>query len=399
MVCEYGISRRTGRNRAPSAATITSVYRTQDPGLRTPSRSPQPPYRSTTTNGAYLGHSRSSSSLSDSLTVNLAGHYPYSGPHTPQYMPPSPPLNTPAIITPLGTPRVSLAPVPLPGNDYWLSAGADGNGLLANMASPGFPSAEAASDPSLGLLNMPHDPFLEFNLSMSDLVDDGFTRSGSSSSSGSENGSFDANGFTSSSPSPYLPHSSNGLCISSAGNDGSSLLANTVGGCLTTALGMLARLFPSAGAECIMSSAGQTAGSSQLRTTESVVSENREVVESLTRLLDCPCTQDEYTLSIISLAVFRALDSYAAATSAGTYRVDGGDQGPATAQRVLGELPRVHHLVNILSERIEGVRLRRGTMVRSSSHSSVPMFEQLEQDLRKRLQAVSSETIELLRCT
>ena len=101
------------------------------------------------------------------------------------------------------------------------------------------------------------------------------------------------------------------------------------------------------------------------------------------------------------------------------YSSDGSDQGRMAAQLVLSELHRVQRLVNLLSQRLESVRLRNHVASSGSSSSldsiaedsvvgvslsstagsplSSPTFDQLEADLRKRLRAVSFETIDVLR--
>jgi hypothetical protein len=84
------------------------------------------------------------------------------------------------------------------------------------------------------------------------------------------------------------------------------------------------------------------------------------------------------------------------------------------AQRVLSELHRVQRLVNALAERLESVRVRaagfsgvgfglgigtgEGTVGAARTPPfSVPTICLLEEDLRKRLRVLSSETIDVLR--
>lgn len=201
------------------------------------------------------------------------------------------------------------------------------------------------------------------------------------------------------------------------------------------------QLSPNAATGCAMPG-NQQGGSCRAYTVESVISENKQVIESITKLIDCPCSQDEYVVAIASLVVFKVMGLYAAVASEGS-QVDefidwnsnsGSDltksssldvqdlhhpttvgnncmqdneQGRMAAQLVLSELHRVSRLVNILSQRLGNIRLR--NKLPSGSRSSlmgygvgvpalsVPTFELLEQDLRKRLKAVSSETIERLR--
>jgi hypothetical protein len=427
LTCEYGISRRTGRNRAPSAVSINSVHNTLESGLPTPGRSTQPSNQSGTANG-YSTHSRSAS-LSDSLSVySPENAYRYFRSHTPQCMPPSPPLNTPAIIIPLGTPESSLAPVPRLAVDYWHTMEAGVDDLLVNMSSPNFTNAETTLDPNLSLLNMPHDSFMEFSLPMSEPT---------VSSGNSDHSAFDFNVFTpsfsSSSPSSRSSASIQG-CTENTSNDG-SLFTSTTGCCMLITLSMMSRLFPSAGSACTMLGASKSYGACQTRRIEAAILENKEVIQSLIPLLDCPCMQDEYILSIMALITFKILESYSALAgvddsqqqpnasvgnltdwSVGisttliptTVGVAGFDRSLMTAQLVLSELQNVHRLVNALSLRLESIRLLNSSLYNSSLGSpkssmpgssplSVPMFEQLEQNLRQRLKAVSSGVIEQMR--
>ncbi|PTU18985.1 hypothetical protein P175DRAFT_0402688, partial [Aspergillus ochraceoroseus IBT 24754] len=223
--------------------------------------------------------------------------------------------------------------------------------------------------------------------------------------------------------------------------------------CLTVVLNILTNLFPNAPTACRRP--GNQPGPSQVRTIESVISQNKEIIDTINTILDCPCSQDEYVISIVSLAVFKLMGWYVAAardststfedmmgwgtdftthldrsspasfheqvlhlpTVVGNYCIEGNDQSRMAAQLVLSELHRVQRLVNVLSARLESIRQR--TCLSSNSISSSnsktdlgdislhggmraspfsgPTFSQLEEDLRKRLRAISSETIEILR--
>ena len=221
--------------------------------------------------------------------------------------------------------------------------------------------------------------------------------------------------------------------------------------CLTVAVEILTQLFPNAPTACTLS--GSQVGTRKVPTTESVISENKQNIGAISSMLDCPCSQDEYLLAIISLIVFKLMAWYAAAagdkslmdngvsksnslvahperpspsafgehvlhlpTTIGDYCVDGHDRSRMAAQLVLSELHRVQRLVNLLSKRLESIRLRNGSLSSPSSASSccadsgdalgietrasslsASTFDQLEADLRKRLRTVSSETIDILR--
>jgi hypothetical protein len=187
-----------------------------------------------------------------------------------------------------------------------------------------------------------------------------------------------------------------------------------------------------------------------------MVSDNREAIDTLSTVMDCPCSHDAYILSIVSLAVLRVMGRYIAAARGqipatedtrgwgqevsmhsdrprqflpfdeqlpgspgpvGSYSIEGRNQNRMAAQLVLSELHRVQRLVNILASRLESLRLRpclspASTFGSNSTDSIIenpllaarrilPLsdstFSRMEDDLRKRLRAVSSETIEILR--
>ncbi|KAK6069019.1 zinc finger transcription factor [Seiridium cupressi] len=417
MSCEYGISRRTGRNRAPSSISLSA--------LPTPSRSPQPLSRHGTSSsvGGYFQHARRASST-HSISIACGSRSP-----TPQCSP----MNTPLITTPLHTPQ-SVAPQQ--EQDYWASMGSDVDELLANLTTPDFPDVDPADlDPS-SLLSLPHDPFTDFDMSLSDPLEDGFL----SSTTSIDNSTLCFDDISSSSDTSFKDG-----CLSSASSTSSTSSNNNAdikprgACCLMTVFNLMMQLFPNAATGCTMPGKQQD-GSCSVRTIESVISENKQVIESITKLMDCPCSQDEYVVTIISLVVFKVMGWYAAVasessqvddlidwnssdssnlttssslgeqvlhlpTTVGNYCVDGSEQSRMAAQLVLGELHRVTRLVNMLSQRLEDLRLRNkpsnGAIgsIKFGPALSVPTFEQLEQDLRKRLKAVSSETIELLRRT
>ncbi|KAL4924614.1 Zn(II)2Cys6 transcription factor [Aspergillus undulatus] len=189
--------------------------------------------------------------------------------------------------------------------------------------------------------------------------------------------------------------------------------------CLLTVLEIL-KNFPSASTAC-NSPGGQPKRSAG--TLETVVSENKRIINTINSVLDCPCSYDGYVISIASLAVFKIMGRYAAAVRTriaamedsmvwerdaqchtdraghapfeghvmrppalvGEYFIDSGNQNRMAAQLVLSELHQVQRLVNVLASRLERIRLSRSA------------FLQLDDDLRKRLRSVSSEMIELLR--
>ncbi|KAK4609271.1 Dothistromin biosynthesis regulatory protein aflR [Fulvia fulva] len=223
--------------------------------------------------------------------------------------------------------------------------------------------------------------------------------------------------------------------------------------CLNVALGFMTQLCATATSTCTMP--GSHNGNNALPTIDSVITENRQIVDQIVKILECPCSHDEYLLTIVHLVVFKVMAWYAAAArdkpsfdedmnwsdqpsarpsrtrtyseevlqfppSIDGYSSDGSDQGRMAAQLVLSELHRVQRLINLLSQRLESVRLRNHVASSGSSASlesigedsvvggvslsstagsplSSPTFDQLEADLRKRLRAVSFETIDVLR--
>jgi hypothetical protein len=167
-----------------------------------------------------------------------------------------------------------------------------------------------------------------------------------------------------------------------------------------------------------------------------VIAENEQTIEAISSMLQCPCSQDGYLLTIMSLIVFKALGWYAAAARetpealvtddgqsssksppghhghpschseqvlqfpvvVGSYHIDGEDQGRMAAQLVLSELYRVQRLVNQLSKRLKAADGQDiGCDGDNTSPFSATMLNQLEADLRKRLRALSLEIVEMLR--
>ncbi|KAL4939683.1 hypothetical protein BDV06DRAFT_214104 [Aspergillus oleicola] len=222
--------------------------------------------------------------------------------------------------------------------------------------------------------------------------------------------------------------------------------------CLTVILDIFKDLIPSTSTACKFPGGERE---TKVRTLETVVSENKHIIDTINIVLDCPCSHDGYIISIVSLAVFKVMSwyvaaakgqmaslsegmawerdfstqqdivghsqfdeevSYTAALVAGQ-RVDSGNRNRMAAQLVLSELHRVQRLVNVLALRLENIRLKSclsstsafgpssGSSAINNSQFAVtrasPLsgstFSQLEEDLRECLRAVSSETIEILR--
>ncbi|KAL4770829.1 aflatoxin regulatory protein-domain-containing protein [Aspergillus nidulans var. acristatus] len=230
--------------------------------------------------------------------------------------------------------------------------------------------------------------------------------------------------------------------------------SNHVKPCLISVLDVFRDVFADTPTPC--KKADRQQGSSRALTIESMVSDNREAIDTLSAVMDCPCSHDAYILSIVSLAVLKVMGRYIAAARGqipatedtrgwgqevsmhsdrprqflpfdeqlpgspgpvGSYSIEGRNQNRMAAQLVLSELHRVQRLVNILASRLESLRLRpclspASTFGSNSTDSIIenpllaarrilPLsgstFSRMEDDLRKRLRAVSSETIEILR--
>ncbi|AEO60335.1 hypothetical protein MYCTH_2309486 [Thermothelomyces thermophilus ATCC 42464] len=89
--------------------------------------------------------------------------------------------------------------------------------------------------------------------------------------------------------------------------------------CLATMLEMLNHLFPNASCRCTFAASRE--GSDDYftchgRTTDVVLSENRRIIQTLTRILKCECSHDEYILSITALVVLKVMAWYSAAAAA-----------------------------------------------------------------------------------
>jgi hypothetical protein len=140
-----------------------------------------------------------------------------------------------------------------------------------------------------------------------------------------------------------------------------------------------------------------------------VIADNQRVVDGMDTILQCPCSQDGYLLTVLSIVIFKALDWYESAAQAalrvavadgymsrqsvGTWLVSGEDAGRVAAKMVHGELYRIQRLVNVLSARFNGHRV---SGKEGNWPFSMIIFYQLEVDLRWRLRMVSSKLIDII---
>jgi hypothetical protein len=222
--------------------------------------------------------------------------------------------------------------------------------------------------------------------------------------------------------------------------------------CLAICLETMMRLFPNASVDCARP--GSQEGPRKPSTVESVIADNKQTIDRIQTVLECRCAQDEYMVTLSSLVVFRVMGWYVAVardrSSAaapdgccdaglhsqaapfgesvlhmpaviGGYCLHGHNQSRMAAQLVLSELHRVRRLVTLVAHRLEALRRRPSSPVSledSSPSSSIVLdsgdsslllsgmgtsplssttLAHLEEDMRKRLRAVSTETIEILR--
>lgn len=205
--------------------------------------------------------------------------------------------------------------------------------------------------------------------------------------------------------------------------------------CLKRALRMLGRLFPT-------QNEANDAGI-QHPTTHAVIAANEEALSGIQEILDCPCSEDGYILVVVSLVLFKVIAWYAAAagrqqangvedsTSARSsrsssihleqvsrrpeiirsYNIDGKDRDRMARQLVLGELHRVRRALSTLSERVKArtepdglitpANMTGDAINTSLTFSAIPfsniMFEQLEMDLRSKLQSLSLYIVDALK--
>lgn len=217
--------------------------------------------------------------------------------------------------------------------------------------------------------------------------------------------------------------------------------------CQTRALSFVQELLPSASAANTGSEGPSHEKIEQKgHTVHSIVAENEKIIEALSMILKCSCSQDGYLLSIVSLIVFKVISRYAASAcqkiagncdydqtksdlgggsylfsfqkqpakslvAVGNCQMNGESQRCMAAQLVLGELHRVQRLINLLSQQLEDHRANIGAIDRTDhptggseslgreivSPFSRTSLDQLEEDLRNRVHALSLDIVNKLR--
>ncbi|KAL4887521.1 aflatoxin regulatory protein-domain-containing protein [Aspergillus karnatakaensis] len=200
--------------------------------------------------------------------------------------------------------------------------------------------------------------------------------------------------------------------------------------CFARSLSLLRELFPNPSQACPTATPDEQEHPTP-PTIQQVITQNEQTIKEITQILQCSCSQDGYTLTILTLTVFKVLAWYNAIVQDSPlpeerhtqpeqvdkapaiirgYHLEGEEQGRMAAQLVLGELHRVQHLVNTLFQRLkdQGSReeLLTGTLGTASRHghavaqdSILPMqlLDKLAGDLGARLRGLSSEIVDRLR--
>jgi hypothetical protein len=222
-------------------------------------------------------------------------------------------------------------------------------------------------------------------------------------------------------------------------------------GCLSRALGVVKELLSNTitSTSTRLEKHGHENSPSQLPKIQAIVVENEQTIDAICVVLQCPCSQDIYLLTILSLITFKILDRYAAAVqetvrpsecpspnratvpeyshnlltrsdhglerlnNVNGHHTDDEEPGHLAAQLVLGELHRAQRLINQLAKRFKEHRVRKEGMTTISGATCISdslsstgvttspfsdsMLDYLEIEIRKRLRSLSSEIIDILR--
>lgn len=204
------------------------------------------------------------------------------------------------------------------------------------------------------------------------------------------------------------------------------------GCCLLQAIALLKQLFTNLSAGCSRSPTPSSAEDNKTLVSshsslETIISKNKETIETVTAILNCPCSQDAYLLAIMTLIVFKVINWYSTlareshtgqqpperrhSISGSLDDVGEEDGGRIAGQLILSELHCVQRLVSQLSRRLKADSVRSsmgqllpdeiGSIQVADSDGWVPfsaaMLDQLEADLRKGLRTLFSEIVSMLR--
>lgn len=208
--------------------------------------------------------------------------------------------------------------------------------------------------------------------------------------------------------------------------------------CLVQALGSMKQLFSSPSNPCMTWATQSFDNATAMSTIQAVIARTEATIEAVSTMLQCSCSQDAYLLSVISLIIFKVLGWYAAVARknpslqgphqschsrqpspfelarqndtivGSSYCLDGADSARMTAQLILNELHRVRQLVDQLLSKLKVQAAKKGRRGVETPESmdldngmawslSAVMYDQLDNDLRKRLRALSCEMLDRLR--
>lgn len=215
--------------------------------------------------------------------------------------------------------------------------------------------------------------------------------------------------------------------------------------CLPRALDLLKQLtLPAQGAPCPMSTSGgsRSHNTPAPPTIQAVIAHNRQTIEAVRSMLECPCSADNFLPIVLTLVICKVFGWYAAAarpvqstqssspssptasnssrsssisdrSSCGSphvvvvgsyYGLDGEDSPYMAGQLVLSELHRVQRIVNQLSVRLTAAAAANSSCsaydINSSSSEafptslfSAPLLHQFEKDLKKGLKKLSLDIV------
>lgn len=214
--------------------------------------------------------------------------------------------------------------------------------------------------------------------------------------------------------------------------------------CVPRALDLLKQLTaPAQGAPCPMSTSGgsRSHNTPAPLTIQAVIAHNRQTIEAVRSMLECPCSADNFLPIVLTLVIYKVFGWYAAAarpvqftqssspssptasnssrsssisdrSSCGSphvvvvgsyYGLDGEDSPYMAGQLVLSELHRVQRIVNQLSVRLTAAAANSSCSAYDINSSSIeafpvslfsaPLLHQFEKDLKKGLKKLSLDIV------
>lgn len=215
--------------------------------------------------------------------------------------------------------------------------------------------------------------------------------------------------------------------------------------CLHRALDLLKKLAPTPASPCPLSGGGRSprrrdaddaaADPRTLPSIPAVIAQNRQAMDAVRSMLECPCAKDNFLAVVLVLVLCKVFGWYAAAArvqiprksnassgggsvgggsppppspsslvehiiheqvAVGSYCLDGEDSTYMAGQLVLSELHRVQRIVNQLSKRLTAqmnAPCSKAGETFSMSLFSATLLYQLERDMRKGLKKLSLDII------